>query len=79
MRRPSSTALKRRTAILPLALPVLTDKAAVQLIELLHELLAAVEHQYAAQVQRYQRRQRERRSRTQPQQARLAGTDEPPF
>lgn len=71
--------MKRRTVILPLALPVLTDRAAVQLIELLHELVAAVEHQYAAQALRYERRQRERRYRAQPQQAPLLGADEPPF
>jgi hypothetical protein len=51
--------LKRTTVLLPLLLPQLSDKAAAQLIEVLHALLAAIEHHYAAQIQRYRKRQRE--------------------
>jgi hypothetical protein len=79
MREPRATAMKRRTVILPLTLPVLTDNAAVQLLELLHELVAVVEHHYAAQTLRHRRRQRERRYRVEPQPSRLLDTDEPPF
>lgn len=53
--------MKRETLILPLTLPRLTDKGAVQLIELLHELVGALEHHYAPQIDRYRRRERERR------------------
>jgi len=51
--------LKRATVILPLLLPRLSDPAAAQLIEVLRALLAAIEHHYAAQIQRYRKRQRE--------------------
>lgn len=57
----AATSLKRETLILPLKLPCLTDKGAVQLIELLHELVGAVEHHYAPQMHRYRRREREQR------------------
>jgi hypothetical protein len=53
--------MKRHTVILPFVLPRLTDKAAAQLIELLHELIGGIEHHYAAQVHRYHKRQRETR------------------
>jgi hypothetical protein len=71
--------MKRRTVILPLVLPVLTDKAAVQLLDLLRELTASIEQHYAEQAHRYERRQRERRYKAQPSQGRLLGPDEPPF
>ncbi len=51
--------MKRYTVILPLLLPRLTDKAAAQFIELLHLRIAAVEHHYAAQIHRHQKRRRE--------------------
>jgi hypothetical protein len=51
--------VKRHTVILPLLLPRLTDKAAAQFIEWLHQLIAAVEHHYAAQIHRHQKRRRE--------------------
>jgi hypothetical protein len=50
--------MKRHTVILPFLLPRLTDKAATQLVELLHELIAGIEHHYAEQVHRYHKRQR---------------------
>ena len=49
--------MKRITVIVPLLLPRLSDQAAAQLIELLRTLFDAVEHHYAAQVQRYRKRQ----------------------
>lgn len=51
--------MKRRTVILPFVLPRLTDKAAAQLVELLHAIAAGIEHHYAAQVHRYHQRQRQ--------------------
>ena len=51
--------MKRHTVILPLLLPRLTDKAAAQLLDLLHAILAGIEHHYAQQVQRYHRRQQQ--------------------
>jgi hypothetical protein len=51
--------VKRHTVILPFALPCLTDKAAAQLLELLRELFAGIEHHYAEQVFRYNKRQQE--------------------
>ena len=55
--------MKRHTVILPFLLPRLTDKAAAQLVELLHTLLTGVEHHYAEQVHRYHQRQQELRQR----------------
>jgi hypothetical protein len=51
--------MKRHTVILPFVLPRLTDKAAAQFIELLHELISGIEHHYASQVHRYRKRQQE--------------------
>jgi hypothetical protein len=51
--------VKRVTVIVPLLLPLLSDKAAAQLIEVLRALVDAVEHHYAAQIQRYRKRQRD--------------------
>ena len=51
--------MKRQTVILPFSLPHLTDKAAAQLVDLLHELIEGIEHHYAAQIHRYRTRQRE--------------------
>lgn len=51
--------MKRRTVIVPFDLPCLTDKAAAQLVELLHQLFAGIEHQYAEQAFRYNKRQLE--------------------
>jgi hypothetical protein len=55
-------------------LPRLTDKAAAQFIELLHALIAGIEHHYAEQVHRSHKRQREIRYFR--QYSRLTG---PPF
>jgi hypothetical protein len=51
--------MKRHTVILPFLLPRLTDKAAAQFIELLHELIGGIEHHYAPQVHRYHKRQQQ--------------------
>ena len=51
--------MKRQTVILPFSLPHLTDKAAAQLVDLLHELFDTIEHHYTVQIYRYRRRQRE--------------------
>jgi hypothetical protein len=60
--------MKRHTVVLPLLLPRLSDRAAAQLIDLLHALLAAVEHHYAEQAWRYNKRR-----------CPLTTTDDPPF
>jgi hypothetical protein len=52
--------MKRITRIVPLMLPPLTDQAAAQLIDILHALLAIVEHHYAHQIHRYRKRESER-------------------
>lgn len=58
--------MKRHTVILPFIFPRLSDKAAAQLVELLHALLAGIEHHYAEQVHRYHKRQRNIRLDRQP-------------
>jgi len=68
--------MKRHTVILPLLLPRLTDHAAAQLVELLHELIAAIEHHYAEQVHRYHKRQRNIRLDRQPPPSTFS---DPPF
>ena len=71
--------MKRHTVILPFLLPRLTDKAASQFIELLHGLLAGIEHHYAAQVHRYHQRRHEiRQDRLYRRYPRSTPTD-PPF
>jgi hypothetical protein len=50
---------KRQTAILPFDLPRLSDKSAAQLIALLHQIVQGIEHHYAAQIYRYEKRQRQ--------------------
>ena len=52
--------MKRTTVIVPMLLPSISDTAAVQLLDILEQLLACVRHHYAPQVQRRQRRQRNR-------------------
>ena len=68
--------MKRHTVILPFLLPRLTDKAAAQFVELLHQLLAGIEHHYAEQVHRYHQRQRNLRLDRQPPPSIF---DDPPF
>ncbi len=71
--------MKRHTVILPFLLPRLTDKAAAQLLDLLHTILTGIEHHYAEQVQRYHKRklqiQQDRLYRRSP----LSTPTDPPF
>jgi hypothetical protein len=71
--------MKRHTVILPFLLPRLTDKAAVQFIELLHELIGGIEHHYAAQVHRYHQRQQEVRQNRLWGRSPLSTPTDPPF
>ena len=67
--------MKRRT-VLTFVLPPLTDKAAAQFIELLHELIDGIEHHYAEQVHQHRKHQQEIRYRRQSPSSRLT---DPPF
>ena len=69
--------MKRQTLIVPLNLPCLTDKAAVQLLDVLHELLTTIEFHYATQVHRHH--QRERQKLRNAQQSHSSTPDDPPF
>lgn len=71
--------MKRHTVVLPLLLPRLSDRAAAQLIDLLHALLAAVEHHYAEQAWRYHKRQQQVRQDRLYRRCPLTTTDDPPF
>lgn len=51
--------MKRHTVLLPFVLPRLTDKAAAQFLELLHEIIAGIEHHYAEQAHHYRKRRQE--------------------
>lgn len=51
--------MKRRTVLMPMLLPRISDQAAVQLLDILEQLLECVRHHYAPQVERWQRRQRD--------------------
>lgn len=48
---------KRQFAILPFDLPRLSDKAAAQLLDVLHQILEGIDYHYAEQAQRYRKRQ----------------------
>jgi hypothetical protein len=50
--------MKRATIILPMLLPRITDHAAVQLLDILEQLIACVRHHYEPQIHRWHRRQR---------------------
>jgi len=50
---------KRQTAILPFELPRLSDKAAAQLIDVLHQIVEGIEYHYADQAHRYRKRQQD--------------------
>jgi demethoxyubiquinone hydroxylase (CLK1/Coq7/Cat5 family) len=68
--------MKRHTVILPFLLPCLTDKAAMQLVALLHELSAGIEHHYAEQIHRHHKHQQEIRQHKKSQPPRFT---DPPF
>jgi hypothetical protein len=71
--------MRRYTVVLPLLLPRLSDRAAAQLLDLLHALLAAIEHHYAAQVQCYYQRQQQIRQDRLYRRCPPSTTDDPPF
>lgn len=48
--------MKRHTVLLPFLLPRLSDAAAAQLVAVLQMLFATIEHHYADQILRQQRR-----------------------
>jgi hypothetical protein len=54
-----TTIFKRQTAIVPFELPRLSDKAAAQLIDALHQIVQGIEHHYAEQAHRYRKRQQD--------------------
>lgn len=54
-----TTLFQRQIAILPFDLPRLSDKAAAQLIEVLHQIVQGIEYHYADQAHRYRKRQQE--------------------
>lgn len=71
--------MKPHTVILPFVLPRLTDKAASQFLELLHEIIASIEHHYATQIHRYHQRQQEIRQDRLYQRSSLSTPTDPPF
>ena len=50
--------MKRRTVIIPTALPKISAHAAVQLMNILQQLKPTAHHHYAPQIQRWQRQRR---------------------
>jgi hypothetical protein len=54
-----TTMFKRQFAILPFDLPRLSDKAAAQLLEVLHQIVEGIDYHYAEQAHRYRQRQQE--------------------
>ena len=71
--------MKRHTVILPFLLPRLTDKAAAQLLDLLHTILAGIEHHYAEQVQRYHKRRQQIHQDRLYRRSPLSTPTDPPF
>ena len=51
--------MKRQTfsVTMRLSLPCLTDKAAAQFVEVLHQLIHSIEFHYSIQIHRYNKRQ----------------------
>ena len=50
--------MKRTTIIVPMLLPRISDHAAVQMLDILEQLIACVRHHYEPQIHRWHRRQR---------------------
>ena len=71
--------MKRYTVILPLLLPHLSDKAAAQLLDVLHAILAGIKHHYAQQAQCYHQRQQQIRQDRLYRRCPLSAKDDPPF
>jgi hypothetical protein len=55
----SPAVFKRQFAILPFDLPRLSDKAAAQLLDVLHQILEGIEYHYADQAHHHRKRQHE--------------------
>jgi len=68
--------VKRAFIFMPMMLPRISDQAAVQLLDILEQLLASVRHHYEPQIHRWQRRQRQADLRVHTSSAPLFG-DEP--
>jgi hypothetical protein len=51
--------VKRAFIFMPMMLPRISDQAAVQLLDILEQLLASVRNHYEPQIHRWQRRQRQ--------------------
>ena len=52
-----TTMFKRQLPILPFAPPRLSDKAAAQLLDVLHQIVQGIEYHYTDQAHRYRKRQ----------------------
>ncbi len=68
--------MKRVFVLMPMMLPRISDRAAVQLLDILELLLTCVRHHYAPQIQRWHSRQRQADLRMQTPSTPLFG-DEP--
>jgi len=68
--------VKRVFILMPMMLPRISDRAAVQLLEILEQFLASVRHHYEPQLHRWHRRQRQADLRMQTPSTPLFG-DEP--
>ena len=68
--------MKHTSVLIPMLLPRISDHAAVQLLDILEQLLECVRHHYAPQIQRWQRR---RRSVDPPRQPSTPLFDDVPF
>ena len=71
--------MKHRTVMMPFKIPQLTDKAAAQFIELLHQLFADIEHHYAEQAHQYRKHQQEIQYRRQSRKSPSSHSTEPQF
>lgn len=50
--------MNKRTVLVPLLLPRLSDRAAAHLIDIVEQLMGIVQHHYGDQAHRWRRRQR---------------------
>lgn len=48
--------MKHSTVLLPVLLPQLSDQTATQVVDLLQQLLAIIQHHYAPQLERHRQR-----------------------
>ena len=70
--------MKRQSSpvVVRLSLPCLTDKAAVQFVDLLHQLIERIEFHYSVQIHRYSKRQQ---NIFDARQSRASKPTDPPF